>query len=369
MIGNSIASQSVQPTQPKLIGIEHIHFYVHDAALWRKWFETCLDFKTIKTIRTDIHTEILQHGSIQIRLSAPLRSRSDSNLTGDRVTKFLHAHAEGIAEIAFQVAKPNQTNTNISANQVTNGNNLKNNQTDRIYQSKQLNQVEDLNLNRYPPLQAWGDVIYRFVGIDDINKQDNQDRNCNQSTIAPSQSPSQPLFTGIDHIVLNVPAGKMWTAANWHEQNLDLKVSDRFNIATDRSALRSVVMENGDRSVQIPINEPSTPNSQIQEFLDHNHGAGIQHIALHTDNIFQTVATLKQRGVRFLETTPEILIDVQDRDSGRALLQIFTQPIFKEPTFFFEIIQRHQQAQGFGEGNFQALFEAIEQQQMLRATL
>jgi hypothetical protein len=144
------------------------------------------------------------------RLSAPLRSHHDLapnsaqnlELAGDRVTKFLQHHPEGIAEIAFQVVKPNQTNTNISANQVTNGNNLKNNQTDRIYQSKQLNQVEDLNLNRYPPLQAWGDVIYRFVGIDDINKQDNQDRNCNQSDDRPKPIAfSAPIHRHRSHCV------------------------------------------------------------------------------------------------------------------------------------------------------------------------
>jgi 4-hydroxyphenylpyruvate dioxygenase len=335
MIGNSIDSQLIQPTQPKLIGIDHIHFYVQDAGKWRQWFGDCLDFKPIATIGHQMQTEILQHSSIQVWLSAPNQCSND-----DPVGDFLKLHPPGIAEIAFQIA----ASTHLPP-QPTNS------ATDTKFE-----QLASLNTTKF---KAWGDVTYRLIEASQKPP----------SLLKSPQSQKASLFTGIDHIVSNVPSGQMWEAAKWHEHHLGLQISDHFNIATDRSALRSVVLENSDRSVQMPINEPSTQNSQIQEFLDHNRGAGIQHIAFHTNDIFATVAKLKQKGVKFLATEPEILVDVQDHDKGQALLQIFTQPIFDQPTFFFEIIQRQKQAQGFGEGNFQALFEAIEHQQARRSSL
>jgi 4-hydroxyphenylpyruvate dioxygenase len=154
--------------------------------------------------------------------------------------------------------------------------------------------------------------------------------------------------------------------------------------------------------VQLPINEPASANSQIQEFLDLNRGAGIQHIALETENLVETIARLRQNGlalIRVPETyysqlrerpglpiseailqaiaAQEILIDWQDDSHSAALLQIFTEPIFDQPTVFLELIERQtslvngqlRRAYGFGEGNFRALFEAIERQQIQRGSL
>lgn len=292
------------------IGFDHLHFYLEDVSYWRRWFETCLDFQAIATVvDCDVHTEILQHGSIQIRLSAPLRNASP-------VSKFLEHHPPGIAEVAFTVS---------------------------------ADLAEDITI------EAWGDLTHRFVS---------QAKSRKLAKSLPSH-----LFSHIDHIVLNVPTGQMQAAAQWYVEHMGLRESDRFSIQTKRSALRSIVMENADRTIQIPINESSTTNSQIQEFLDCNRGAGIQHLALHTHDIAIAVDKLETRGVKFLKTDPRILIDTQYETNDKALMQIFTQPIFSQPTFFFEIIQRRNQAQGFGEGNFQALFEAIEQEQISRASL
>ncbi|MDX1977032.1 MAG: VOC family protein [Pseudanabaenaceae cyanobacterium bins.68] len=170
------------------------------------------------------------------------------------------------------------------------------------------------------------------------------------------------LFSHIDHLVINLPAGTLGSIASWHKEHLELEVSDRFQIQTEHSGLESLVLQNPDRSVQIPLNQPTTSSSQIQEFLDYHGGAGVQHLALHTPNIEQTVATLRSRGVQFLPTQPPILFEQQD--DNRAIAQIFTLPLFGQPTFFLEIIQRYQGATGFGAGNFQALFEAIESQQL-----
>jgi 4-hydroxyphenylpyruvate dioxygenase len=179
---------------------------------------------------------------------------------------------------------------------------------------------------------------------------------------------SYSLFSHIDHLVINLPNGTLEQTSQWYEQVLGLRISDRFNIQTDRSGLKSLVLENHNHAVQIPLNQPSSKNSQVQEFLDFNRGAGVQHLALYTDQIEKTVDILKSRGVKFLATSPPILYEKQDY-LGKGILQIFTQPLFGQPTFFFEIIQRLEGAKGFGAGNFQALFEAIEQEQIKRSPL
>jgi 4-hydroxyphenylpyruvate dioxygenase len=314
----------------ELLYIHHVNFYVKDANLWQRWFEFYLDFQAIAHIHHNFtHTVILEHNKIQIRISEALSSCSP-------VAKYLQNHPQGIGEIGFAVPK--------SAN------------------------IPDL-------IPSWGDITHTFIHSElPINRV----RDAQPLNRTPNQELSECLFSAIDHVVVNV--AQMDLAAAWYTENLGLYSGDRFTIQTEYSALRSVVMKSPERElreerslssnqipIQIPINEPSTPNSQIQEFLNYNNGAGIQHLALLTDNIGRTVARLKHRGVNFLETSPPILIDRQDICSGQALMQIFTKPIFNEPTFFFEIIQRQNHAQGFGEKNFQALFEAVERQQLTSA--
>jgi len=161
-------------------------------------------------------------------------------------------------------------------------------------------------------------------------------------------------------------------------------------ISTEYSALMSKVVTSGDGRVKFPINEPAEGKrkSQIDEYLEFYEGAGAQHIALATRDIVGTVAALQERGVEFLRT-PEAYYDevpdrvgeiaesledlrrlgiLVDRDDEGYLLQIFTKPLGDRPTIFFEIIERHG-ARGFGEGNFKALFEAIEREQALRGNL
>jgi 4-hydroxyphenylpyruvate dioxygenase len=164
------------------------------------------------------------------------------------------------------------------------------------------------------------------------------------------------------------------------------------DIATRYSALRSIVTRDPRSRVTIPINEPAEGlrTSQIQEFLDYYGGPGIQHIALHSDDIVSTVGALRERGVAFLETPDTyyealaprleaagIALDLDalrrlgilvDFEGGGYLLQIFTAPVGDRPTLFYEIIERRG-AVGFGKGNFKALFEAIERQQAARGNL
>jgi 4-hydroxyphenylpyruvate dioxygenase len=162
------------------------------------------------------------------------------------------------------------------------------------------------------------------------------------------------------------------------------------DIATEYSALMSKVVADGSRKVKFPINEPAPgkKKSQIDEYLEFYGGPGVQHIALATDDIVTTVRAMKAAGVEFLDTPDTYygqlgswvgetrvplaeLADekiLADRDEDGYLLQIFTKPVQDRPTVFFELIERHG-SEGFGKGNFKALFEAIEREQALRGNL
>jgi 4-hydroxyphenylpyruvate dioxygenase len=299
--------------------IGYLHFFVTDADFWSQWFCECLDFELISSdlIENQINAVILQQGNIQIRISDSNRQSSNRNLVGDYLAK----HPPGIAEIGLLIPASDDKENGVTF----------------------LNSPDC-------------DLVYRLVS--------------NSQTQKPkSNAEKYKLFSHIDHIVINLPCGKLAQTAEWYEHILGMTVSDRFNIQTDRSGLKSLVLENQNRNVQIPLNQPSSRNSQIQEFLDYNRGSGVQHLALHTDQIERTVDILKQRGVKFLPTLPEILYEEQDSHTGKGILQIFTQPLFEQPTFFLEIIQRREGARGFGAGNFQALFEAIEREQLSRSFL
>jgi 4-hydroxyphenylpyruvate dioxygenase len=198
-------------------------------------------------------------------------------------------------------------------------------------------------------------------------------------------------IVGVDHVVGNVERMEEWVS--YYEKVMGFKQLIHFDdedISTEYSALMSKVMQNGTGRIKFPINEPAEGKrkSQIQEYLEFYQGSGVQHVALITKDIIQTVETLKERGVEFLYTPEtyyeelaervgkidEELDDLKrlnilvDRDDEGYLLQIFTKPIVDRPTLFFEIIQR-KGARGFGEGNFKALFEAIEREQARRGNL
>ena len=199
-------------------------------------------------------------------------------------------------------------------------------------------------------------------------------------------------------MVGNVGWGEMNTWVKWYEDVMGfvnfLSFDDK-QIHTEYSALMSKVMSNGNGRIKFPINEPAEgkKKSQIEEYIHFYEGQGVQHIAVATDNIIETVTALKARGVEFLPPPPQsyynevparlgihksefkenietlqALSILVDADEEGYLLQIFTKPVEDRPTLFFEIIQR-MGARGFGAGNFKALFESIEREQALRGTL
>lgn len=199
---------------------------------------------------------------------------------------------------------------------------------------------------------------------------------------------------GIDHIVGNVRENEMNLWANYFNQVMDFETFVDFgpgDIGTKYSALLSKVVRSSDSIIKNPINEPfsAEKKSQIEEYIEQYHGSGVQHIAIQTRDIVKTVRALRKNGLEFL-TVPDTYYDMLrerediqikeniddlkeqrilcDKEEKGYLLQLFTKPIGDRPTFFFEFIQR-EGAEGFGKGNFQALFESIEMDQKLRGNL
>jgi len=233
-----------------------------------------------------------------------------------------------------------------------------------------------------------GDTVFRFV-----------DRKKYRGPFAPGYRPIQAHgsqsvgLAAIDHVVTNVHLGEMNYWAKWFEDVMGFSNLCGFtdkDISTDYSALMSKVMQNGAGKCKFPINEPAEgkKKSQIQEYLDYYRGPGVQHIAMTSGNIYETVTELRRRDIDFLRV-PDTYYDYMrqrvgdvgedwdklqdlgiliDKDEEGYLLQIFTAPVQDRPTLFFEVIERHG-SRGFGIGNFKALFISIEREQALRGNL
>lgn len=346
--------------------IDRVHFYVEDAQASCNWFVQHLGFQSVACGVSDLDTctKVVKSGAVYFVLSSPLTSQSP-------VAHFLRQHPPGVADIALGV----ENVETVLLQAIAHG-------------AKVLQPIEQhhngKDFVKSGKITGWGSLSHTLIEQSKAGGEDQED----------FLSPVSPFtFTGIDHIVLNVAAGDLGRAVTWYQNALGFQTKQAFKIQTNRSGLHSQVLVSRDRQVQLPINEPASANSQIQEFLDVNRGSGIQHIALQTSNIVSNVAKFRDQGLSFLPVPPsyytqlqerqiplsadelqeiarqQILVDWQDVNPDALLLQIFTQPIFDKPTFFFELIERRLQAPGFGEGNFRALFEAIEREQIKRGSI
>ncbi|MGV0027684.1 4-hydroxyphenylpyruvate dioxygenase [Phormidesmis priestleyi] len=361
--------------------IDHIHFYVNDAIAARNWFIHKMGFQTITQTRNHhTQTETIANGAVKFLLSSPLAESSP-------VRRFLQQHPPGVVDVAFEVQDVAAVMERAISSSYPQG----------VAQGAKVLQPIRLEPGTIKSAQiaAWGTL--RHTLIERSSSPDSLD-----SLLLTPHSSLLTQFTGIDHVVLNVAAGDLEKAVVWYETVLGFQPQQMFAIKTDHSGLCSRVMQYPNSLVKLPINEPTSEGSQIQEFLDLNRGAGVQHIALHTENIVEAIAQFRQTGLSFLKVpdsyytqlqqrpnyrlsesqlieiqAQQLLVDWQvDRPEG-VLIQTFTQPIFECPTFFFELIERRTyslddrllQAQGFGEGNFRALFEAIEREQLKRGSL
>ncbi|MEJ6481404.1 4-hydroxyphenylpyruvate dioxygenase [Nostoc punctiforme UO1] len=358
--------------------IDRVHFYVEDAKMWRDWFVHHLGFQSVADRNSSFHTctEVVKSGAVCFFLSSPLLPTSP-------VAEFLRKYPPGVADVAFAVEDVEAAIAQAQKHGAT------------ILQPIQERQVGRAFL-KCGKIAAWGGLTHTLIERSSVICPSSSVTNTNDK----GQMTNDNTFTAIDHIVLNVAVGELDRAVAWYENILDFQPQQAFKIKTNRSALHSQVMVSHNGSVQLPINEPASKNSQIQEFLDVNRGPGIQHIALRTTNLVSAIAKFRASGLPLLSVPQtyysqlkqrsgltlspleleaiaqqEILVDWQEytpvgtQQTAPLLLQIFTQPIFEQPTFFFEFIERRFQAQGFGEGNFRALFEAIESEQIKRGTL
>ena len=243
---------------------------------------------------------------------------------------------------------------------------------------------------RVASIATYGDTIHTFVERRDYNGPFLP----GYRVVAAEDTVSRPVgLQHIDHMVGNVGWGEMNRWVEFYRDVMGFRMFKHFDdkdISTEYSALMSKVMSNGNERVKFPINEPAEGKrkSQIEEYLDFYRGPGVQHIAMATNDIIETVGTLRRQGVEFLRVPNTYYDDLLarigpidepidalrelgilvDRDDEGYMLQIFTRPVEDRPTLFYEIIQR-KGSRSFGKGNFKALFEAIEREQGLRGNL
>jgi len=356
-------------------GIDHVEFYVGNAAQAAYFFTRAYGFTEtayagLETGRRDRVSHVLEQGRIRLVLTG--------TLMGDDEIATHHArHGDGVHKIALSVPDAAAAYEHAVAHGARGV--MTPHWSEDEHGRVQLSSVE-----------TYGDTLHLFV------QREGYTGPFLPGFIARDAAPKDPdqlLLMGIDHIVGNVELGHMEEWVGYYERVFGMTEMIHFSdeaISTEYSALMSKVVTDGSGRLKFPINEPAEGKrkSQIEEYIEYYRGAGAQHIAMATRDIVGCVAKLRERGVEFLtipdeyyDEVPERVgeIDEQiedlrrlgilvDRDDEGYLLQIFTKPIGDRPTVFFEIIERHG-ARGFGEGNFKALFEAIEREQDRRGNL
>ena len=357
-----------------LHGIDHVELWVGNAAQAAHFYREALGFEQVayaglETGLRDRVSYVLQQGRIRIVLTGALGH-------GHEISEHHHRHGDGVKVIALSVPDTDyayRTAVERGATGIT----------------EPHSATDDHGTVRLATIATYGETVHTFV-----------ERSGYSGKFLPGyveqHRPPRHGSTGllaIDHIVGNVELGQMERWVKFYEDVFGMTEMIHFSdddISTEYSALMSKVVTSGNGRVKFPINEPAEGKrkSQIDEYLEFYGGAGAQHIAVATRDIVGTVAALRERGVEFL-ATPEAYYDevpgrvgeiqedledlrregiLVDRDDEGYLLQIFTKPVGDRPTMFFEVIERHG-ARGFGEGNFKALFEAIEREQERRGNL
>ncbi len=357
-----------------LNGTDYIEFYVGNAKQAAHFYENAFGFEIIaysgpETGVRDKASYVLKQGKIRLILTTALNSNSPIS---DHVRK----HGDGVKVLALWVDDAAQSFYDTVKRGAT--------------PASEPQTITDENGSVVvASIKTYGDTIHTFV----------ERKNYNGIFLPTYQPHKSRTFKGgvglkyVDHCVGNVELGEMNKWVKFYEDVMGFKLLLTFDdkdISTEYSALMSKVVSNGNGYIKFPINEPAhgKKKSQVEEYLDFYDGAGVQHIAVATDDIVHTVTELRARGVDFLEIPSayydnllervgKIDEDLQplrdlnilvDRDEEGYLLQIFTKPVEDRPTLFFEIIQR-KGATSFGKGNFKALFESIEREQEKRGNL
>lgn len=355
-------------------GTDFVELYVGNAKQAAHYYKTAFGFQSLAYagLETGLKNKtsyVLQQGKIRLVLTTSFEKHS-------QITNHICEHGDGVKYIALSV---NDARTSFIET-VKRG--------AKPYLEPTVIHDEFGEIVK-SGIHTYGDTIHLFIQRNNYKgvflpgfEQWNSDFN-----------PPEIGFKYIDHMVGNVEMGKMNTWADFYQNVMgftNLITFDDKDISTHYTSLMSKVMTNGNGRIKFPINEPAVgiKKSQIQEYLDFNNGPGCQHIAIATDNIIHAVTEMRSRGVDFLHVpgtyydtvgervglieedlrTLKQLGIMVDRDEDGYLLQIFTKPVEDRPTLFFEIIQR-KGAHSFGKGNFKALFESIEAEQLKRGTL
>lgn len=357
-----------------LLGTDHIELYCGNAKQSAYYYMMAWGFEPVaysglETGREDAVSYVLQQDKITLVLTSPLGADGPIN---DHINR----HGDGVKTVALWVddaAKSWEETTSRGAVSV-------------FEPEKREDKNGTVILSA---IETYGDTVHVFV-----------ERKNYSGLFLPGYQPwslatnVKPVgLKYVDHMVGNVGWGEMNTWVDFYARVMgfaQLISFDDKDISTEYTALMSKVMSNGNGRIKFPINEPAEgrKKSQIEEYIDFYNGSGVQHIAVATSNIIETVTDLRDRGIEFLRV-PNAYYDTVldrvgeideelaplkelgiliDRDEEGYLLQIFTKPVVDRPTMFFEIIQR-KGAKSFGKGNFKALFEAIEREQESRGTL
>ncbi|MBK9736022.1 MAG: 4-hydroxyphenylpyruvate dioxygenase [Saprospiraceae bacterium] len=366
-------NQKVTDTFP-INGTDFVEFYVGNAKQTSLFYQHCFGFELVaykgpETGSREVASYVLKQGKITFVITSAFSPDHE-------IMKHVALHGDGVKVLALWVDDAFDAYHKA---------------IDRGAESafEPMKIEDEYGFVKMAAIKTYGETIHTLV-----------ERSAYNGVFLPGYLPKKSLtkvnslgFKYVDHCVGNVELGDMNKWVKFYEEVMGFKLLVTFDdkdISTDYTALMSKVVSNGNGFIKFPINEPAAgkKKSQIEEYLDFYKGAGVQHIAIATNDIVHTVETLRNNGIEFLyvpdnyydtvlERVGTIKEDINelkrmnilvDRDEEGYLLQIFTKPIQDRPTVFFEIIERHG-AKSFGKGNFKALFEAIEREQELRGTL
>jgi len=358
--------------------IDHLRFFVGNARQSAYFYRNAFGFDVIAYagLETRVKHEagyVLQQGNIRFVLVSPL---SDQHPESQRLVK----HGDGVMDIAIDVEDVQETYR-------------KTTERGGVGLTPPTLLEDEQGVYEFATIRTYGDTTHTFI---------NRDRY--RGVFAPGYSPIDPEryspstahpvgLKAIDHVVGNVEEGKMDEWVNFYRKVLGFEQLEHFDdkdISTEYSPLMTKVVQNGSGRIKFPLNEPAhgKRRSQIEEYLQYYGGPGVQHIAMATGDIIETVRAMRNNDVSFLrvpgsyyDALPERVGKINeniddlaelgilvDRDDEGYMLQIFTKPVADRPTLFFEVIERHG-SRSFGKGNFKALFEAIEREQAKRGTL
>jgi 4-hydroxyphenylpyruvate dioxygenase len=352
----------------QIVGIDHIEFLVGNAKQAAHYYQMLFGFEHVayrglETGEREKVSHVLRQNNICFVFSTPLMPDSPLN-------EHLSLHGDGIRDIAFRVNDSRTAWKHATSQGAVS-----------IQEPETIS--DDHGRVVLSAIQSFGDTIHTFV-----------ERTNYRGLYMPGYVKARSLLktrpTGlhlIDHVAASLPEGDLEKVAEWYQKVLNFHrywTVDDKDISTEYSSLRSVVVADSDERIKMPLNEPAAGKrkSQIQEYLDYYHGPGVQHIALSSDNIVDTVRKLTKNGIEFLpiprsyyQTLRERVGDIEenigelaqlgiliDRDDYGYLLQLLTAPVDDRPTIIFEVVQR-KGSKSFGKGNFKALYEAIAREQ------